>query len=198
MNTLEGDELRCSIGYLVDAIATHVDSLSDEKLQQMAFVIADDLYKTASRIKIWHKGIAQYLGSTADSFFQILAQRGFFLHYVIDNSCDDTPRLCDLFPVWFKNCGFVFECPQILASKNLVTIAEARRICNSNLNENSGRFHYILMDIDSNEESFKAPLAQMKSDKIITIMRDEAPTPGSHIMISLSGKFLRKKTFGNN
>ena len=192
LQVMDHEQLKNSITRLVDAITEHTRVLDDALIQRVAFVMADDLYRTASRIKVWNDGVGTYLRSTAGIFLQLLAMRGFSLHYVVDNTFPDTQRPFDLFPSWFSACGMAYECPQLRTFRDRVSSSEARRLCNAALQNLDGRFHYVILDTDSAADSFAAPLSQMKHDKIITVIRTEAPLTGSNITVSLSGHFVTK------
>ena len=58
------------------------------------------------------------------------------------------------------------------------------------LQASAGNFHYVILDTDCNDDSFTAPMEQLEQENVITVIREEAPLPGSNIIVSLSGNFL--------
>jgi hypothetical protein len=152
--------------------------------------MSDDLYKTANTIGYWSDSVGTYLRATAGVFMQLLAQRGFSVHYVVDNSFESMERPLQLFPTWYEACGIKFECPQLITEQDGSTASEARHRCTAALRTSGGNFHYVILDTDCEDDSFTAPLEQLNQDKVITVIREEAPTPGSNIMVYLSGRLL--------
>lgn len=188
LHKMSSEALSNCVGDLGDAVTEHTRVLSDELLQRVAFVIADDLYKTANTINLWSDSVETYLRATAGVFFDLLDQRGFRLHYVIDNSFEDMERPLRFFPTWYSACGIAYECPQLLTAQDGTSPSEARRRCTAALHASGGNFHYAILDTDSEDDSFTAPREQLKQDKVITVIRIEAPIPGSKTIVYFSGR----------
>ena len=170
------------------AIKEHLRVIPDEGLPQIAFVVAEDLYRMANTATIWNASVSDYLECSAGTFFDIFSQRGYQLHYSIDNSFPDTQRPLELFPLWFNACGIHYECPQLLEA-NGTPASQSRALANQHLREAfAGGRHYLLLDIDSAPGSFDAPLEQVDADGVLNIFRNEASGPGSKAAVSLSGK----------
>ena len=172
------------------AVTEHVRVLLDQWLHWAAFIVAEDLYRTANAITAWTSSVADYLACSAGTFFRILSQRGCHLHYVIDNSCQEMQRPLELFPLWFLACGIHYECPQLLESSGTPP-CDSRGLATQHLRQAfaAGR-HYLFLDTDSTDSSFEAPIEQLGTQGVLTIVRNEAPVPGSGARIYLSGKPL--------
>lgn len=190
LGEMDDETLSDSLDMLSAAVTEHTRVLSDELLQRVSIVIADDLYKTANTIGFWSESIEAYLRATAGVFFRLLNERGFILHYVVDNSFEDMGRPLQLFPSWYSACGIQYECPQFLTAQDGCSPTEARRRCTTALQASGGNFHYVILDTDCEDDSFTAPLEQLKQDKVITVIREEAPVPGSRITIYNSGRLF--------
>lgn len=171
-------------------VTEHVRVLTDLWLPRAAFVVAEDLYRTANTVSVWNSSVADYLACSAAVFFAALARRGLQLHYVIDNSFADMQRPIQLFPLWFRACGLHYECPQLHQSSG-ASAQQSRAASTKQLRaaSASGR-HYLFLDTDSDDSSFEAPLEQLNTKGVLTIIRNEAPGPGSKALVYLSGKQL--------
>jgi hypothetical protein len=171
------------------AVTEHVRVLSDQWLPRVAFVVAEDLYRTANTIAAWNTSVADYLACSAATFFDLLSQRGYCLHYIIDNSFQQMQRPIELFPLFFPACGIEYQCPQHLESTFGLAPGESQGVSSQVLR---GLFaqgkHYLLLDTDSIESSFAAPLEQRKTKGVITVIRNEAPGAGSKASLYLAGQ----------
>lgn len=171
------------------AVTEHVRVLTDDWLPRVAFVVAEDLYRTANAITVWDDSVADYLACSAGTFFSLLSQRGYRLHYVIDNSFQEMQRPIQLFPSWFQACGIEYQCPQVLESEFGLEPKESQGVVSDVLRGffAQGR-HYVVLDTDSIESSFDAPLEQRNAEGVVTVIRTEAPGPGSKALVYLGGK----------
>jgi len=190
LDAMDSEMLSASETELGAAVMEHTRVLADELLQLAAIAMMDDLYKNANMIDVWNDSVTVYLRATAGIFSQLLAQRGFILHYVVDNSFEDMQRPLQLFPIWYSACGIEYVCPQLLTAQDGYPPSESRRRCTATLRASGGSFHYIMLDTDSAEDSFTAPLEQREGDKVITILRTEAPIPGSNVQAYVSGRII--------
>ena len=167
--------------------------------------MADDLYKSANRDVIYSdKALHQYLESSAGTFCKILSKRGFIIHYLVDNtyiqSLFGMARPLEIFPNWFEFTGFGYICPQYIVLQMMEKqgkrkgdyfiylpqyIGEARKITDYIVERchQEGR-HYILLDSDYEEATFKKSIKEGEKPGVITIFRNEAPVKGSNIKVS--------------
>ena len=170
-------------------ITEHLRVLPDQLLVRAVFVVAEDLYRTANTITIWNSSVADYLACSAATFIGLLAQRGYHLHYIKDNSFQEMQRPIQLFPLWFQACGIEYQCPQLLESEFGMEPKESQGVVSQVLR---GFFadgkHYVVLDTDSIDSSFDAPLEQRNMEGIITVIRTEAPGPGSKAMVYVAGQ----------
>ena len=185
---------------LADAVGEHVRVLPDNLLMTAAVAVADDLYKGACWIDRWDRDLAEYLEVTAAVFWLSVTERGFRLQYLVDNTFDDLERPVGLFPDWFGAAGIVFACPQVVAveliraaegaaapiTARLPTyLAEARGIVESILDRCLAESrHFALLDLDTEEQSFRTALARKDEAGVLTIMRSEAAQPGTKVTVS--------------
>jgi hypothetical protein len=180
------------------AIEKHVAHLDDDKLTLAAFIIADDLYKAANEIRIYDPYISNYLEASAGTFFKLLKKRGYFIHYIVNNSFSDLQRPLHLFDLWYLSAGMKYVCPHKLAlslmetdgldekdfSVNLLDyIVEAEYVtekiidlCHSN-NDN-----YILLHIDMPQVEAHFSFGGTKPG-VITVHRCEAAIKGSRCRV---------------
>jgi hypothetical protein len=197
------------VGLIRAAIGRHVEALSDVNLTRAAFVVADDLYKTAGRLSSWDYPLELYLGASANAFFEAVRTRGFLLSYVVDNSFEDLTRPVRLYPLWYKPTAVCYICPQHIAYSlqilekngpkddlqqpldpsrlNLIPsyIAEARDIACQLIRKcyDSGR-HFVLLTTDGQGDGLSAALDASGHRRVIRVIRDEAPIPGSRCTVS--------------
>src|SRR5207248_10525888 len=109
-------------------------------------------------------------------------------HYVIDNSFQEMQRPIQLFPLWFQACGIEYQCSQLVESLGLEP-TESQGVVSEVLRGffADGR-HYVVLDTDSIESSFDAPLEQLDTKGVLTIIRTEGPGPGSEASLYLAGQ----------
>jgi hypothetical protein len=188
LSEMSKDELLNAKDELKTAVIEHTKALPDELLQRVAYIMMDDLYKSANVISFWSDYVYDYLDSTASVFLKELSNRGFSIHYVVDNIFDDMERPLTFFHTWYAACGIMYQCPQLFSKQNNVSLMDARQMCQGILKTNNGNFHYVLLDTDCEDNSFDVPVEQLNSDKVVTIIRTEAAEPGSKIMVFASGE----------
>jgi hypothetical protein len=197
-----------ALGEIRDCIAAHAAALSDDLLLKAAVCMSDDLYKTAvgteqivrgPRVRVWDENDRSYLAASAATLGSLVAARGYVIRYVIDNSFeiseDGLAGPIEYFRVWFSAAGFVYICPQALATElmkadsqkpeDLVGLlpqyaAEARYLANSVAGRcQQEHRHYVFLDADSVDGAFEAALAKPEGEGVLQIFRNEAPIPGS-------------------
>jgi hypothetical protein len=180
------------------AVGEHVRVLDDGLLPAAMVAIADDLYRSANSIDRWNADIERYLASTASVFWRLVSERGLVMRYVVDNSFESLERPAELFPVWFQACGIVYACPQVVAGElrdrdgaqevGLAEyMAEARHVVEQVvLRCQAERRSYVLLDLDGDERTFALALADRDRPGVLTVMRAEAPEPGSAVDVSPS------------
>jgi hypothetical protein len=172
------------------AIAEHVRLLSDELLVSVAYIMADDLYKSASQIGELSETVRIYLMASAGTFLELLRQRGFTLHYVADNHFEDAGLPARVFPAWYAACGIAFICPQVPGPDGGVCTLED---CVHQMHILDGaRQHYVFLDSLSTEESFVEPIEQIHGKGVITVMRSAPPVRGTKFSVFLEGRQIGK------
>ncbi len=188
LSEITQDELTSAKDELRLAITEHTRVLTDETLQRVAYIMIDDLYKSANKIGFWSDYVYDYLNSTAGVFLKEISNSGYSVHYIVDNMFDDMERPLTLFHSWYSACGVMYQCPQLFAKHNNTTIDYARQMCKGVLYSDNGSFHYCLLDTDCEEDSFNVAIEQLNNDKVITVIRTEAAEPGSKVIVFVSGK----------
>jgi len=178
-------------------------SCPDKNLRKLVFVVGDDLYKSANVDGIWDEALSLYLKASAGEFFGVVQARGYRMHYIVDNAFSDLTRPLN-FDAWFRPCGIVYICPQFLASKMM----ERDKVEPARFHENLPRYidegrymadeavkrcvdeqrHFLFLDADSKEGSFTAAQAASEHAGVITVLRNEAPLPGSKVDVRFSDK----------
>lgn len=182
------------------AMERHVSVLNDEFLVAAAVSFVDDLYKSASEIGWWDPHLQAYLMASAATFSRHLSRRGIRIQSLVDNAWDDPARLIGLFPDWFRAAGIIFISPQMLV-RNLAQrdgieseseipalmpryIDEARRVADTLLAQcQDEQRHFLFLDTDAVESSFDQARKRVGTEGVLTVIRSEAPTPGSNVSV---------------
>lgn len=196
LGELDAEERAGALQQIGNAVTKHVGALPDELLVQAAIPIADDLYKAACSTVRWDASIAAYLEASAGTFWALFAKRGFVCRYLVDNAWEDLTRPLDLLPGWFKTSGLIYACPQAIARELMKGdgekreareampkyIGEARavtaRIVSKAL---EARQSFVLLDADFDQRSFQAVFEAVEAPGVLTLFRNEAPTPGTTV-----------------
>jgi hypothetical protein len=182
-------------------------SLSEEFPERVlainAFVMCEDFYRSLNRPTIrLDNSLMQYIHASCGSFCEILAKRGFAIHYLIDNAFEETEfgmtYPLQAFPLLFRGAGLVYLCPQHLAFEMITHdkkenffdhlpqyIGKARLVASELVKKchRDGR-HYVLLDTDPDEKSFEESMNFGNTPYVVTIFRDEAPVEGSKCAVS--------------
>lgn len=201
-----GNEQRERIARSISAaVEDGVNKLSDKDLLLMAVTMVDDVYKAADCTELWDTALEKYLRASAGAFAQALAKRGYQIHYLVDNTFENTEsgmqRPLELYPMWFNAAGFVYMCPQhvalMLMQKDGISrseylnalskyIAEARAVSDGLVEQcHLAKKHLVYLDTDSVAGGFDRAAALQDSPGIITIYRDSAPASGSKVTVTL-------------
>ena len=180
-------------------VTEHVRVCPDKELLLAAFVVAEELYRAAATIEFWDASVADYLQCSAATFFGLLSQRGYQLHYVVDNLYEDPQRPTEFFPQWFHACGLAYICPLFaafglmnadgvaetdLAASVAYYLAEARNVASVALllSRKRGR-HYVYLETDLEEGCLDLALEGRGTPGVLSVFRNEAPVPGSRAAV---------------
>lgn len=182
------------------AVVLHTADLSDEHLAALASIMVDELYKAANReIVVVDDALFQFLEASAAVFTGELVERGFTLHFLVDNSFQEWSggilRPFELFPKWFQTAGLTYICPQYIAlrmmeekgidrSRYLDSLAEydvaARYLASRFVGRcHEEKEHYIFLDTRWNEEAFDQSMTVRNEPGTITVIRTDPPVVGS-------------------
>lgn len=179
------------------AIRRHVDGLSDEELTLAAFIIADDLYKTASHLTHWDDALEQYLAASGDAFFVALTKRGYSVNYFVDNTYPTLTGPAHWFRVFFQTVSVGYICPQEIACRMVekdrpeaewpMLVSKYIEISRPAANKLADAFYrdgksFVFLDIDATDFS----IAQKTQEKlgVVHVFRQEAPEPGSRCIFT--------------
>jgi hypothetical protein len=181
-----------------EAVTRHVDALDDHFLRLSAVALVEDLYKSANRLTSLDDTPLQYLQASAAPYFRALTRRGYTVHYFIDNTFSrlDGPALA--FPLWFRAASLVYLCPQEIAATSfekdkpqsdwpaLVSkySVDGRSVADELMDRcHKERRHFVYLDIDA--DGFPAAQKTSGAPGVIHVFRNEAPTPGSRIVVNM-------------
>jgi hypothetical protein len=197
--SLSYDARERTIADLEAAIARHLDVIPDSLMISVAAAVADDLYKAACWIDRWDDSINAYLSATAGTFWEITKNRGYSIHYLVDNTFESLERPLHLFPGWFASAGLVYACPYAIATRLLESDGGSER----ELDEQLPRYddearsvteqllvrcraegrHYLLLDLDYREQTFQSSLAERGRTGVITVFRNQPADTGTTVSI---------------
>ena len=170
-----------------------------EPLQRAAVIAAEDLYKAASHMSHWDWALENYLLASAGAFFMALRQRGYSVHYVVDNTYADLTGPIQAFPVWYRVTGLQYICPQEIAYRlsdlhaeidpgmpldpmRLVQVpthmAKACEIANKLMNQCYERhLSFIFLTADSEAAGVSAAMNTRHLPGVIHLFRNQVPEP---------------------
>ena len=187
------------------AVSCQVGALSDDHVALAAFAMVEDLYKSAVSLTYWDEYLAGYLALSARTFGRCLSERGFTLHYLVDNTFEASetglsgPTIW--FPKFFRSAGFGYVCPQEIARTLMAHdhrdpaafiallpryIDEAREVASGavrRLHERGG--HYCHLDADWVDTSFAVSMEVREMPGVITVVRNAAPVNGSKSQLTI-------------
>jgi hypothetical protein len=208
LEALGDSELENALAEIDAAVSEHVRVLPDGVLLTATMIVADDLYKSACRIGYWNAWLEGYLRASAGALGRCLSERGFLLQYLVDNTWEELDRPVRLFPEWYGAAGLVYVCPQVIMqmlpeyepiaersgirAATAATITEARDVAQNLVESCQGeRRHFIHLDCDWVEGSFATADRLSGAAGVLTVLRDEAPDPGTTVSISYPEGFER-------
>ena len=192
-----------------EAVCEHVRLLSIKWFFRASVAFADQIYKTVNAASTWSTLHNEYLEATAGTFFKSFHEKGYVLHYWINNSFERTQHgmhnPLHLFPDLFRSVGLVYICPESLSLGLMKNDGipssqflqhypryedESRDVARLAIKEcNQRKLSYVLLDLaddkqDLRNEMSKDPMADAETN-VVTVFRHEAPVAGSNIAICL-------------
>jgi len=191
-------ERAAQLAMIGSSVLRHAKALKDSDLALAAVPIAEDLYKALSQRTYFDEPLVQYLEASCTPFFRELGERGYTLHYFIDNTWDRLEGPAIAFPMWFRAASLLYICPQQIACHAfeedrpadewpaLVSkyIARARDVAGQLADRChlEGR-HFVYLDIDVDD--FEVAMKPIGKPGAICIFRNEAPVPGSRCTVNI-------------
>lgn len=207
---LSETERSAACGEIRGAVRRRAQALTDDQLLQAAVSMVDDLYKYLNDEVLMDKALFDYLEAFARTFTEAVRERGYVIHYVVENQFSGIDFLMlgpfDLFPKVFGAAGLVYVCPQRLglelmqadgvAASDYVGaiaqyIAEARSVGDELVDtcHADGR-HFVFLEADYDEGALDAALRGRGAPGVLSVFRNEPPIPGSEISVVVPGQSL--------
>lgn len=193
------------------AMYEHTAILNDEQLTYAAFIIADDIYKSANEISLFNLYISEYLEASAGTFYQILSQRGFSLHYLANNvyagsAAQGMIRPLQFFRYFFLPAGIKYICPHEIAlelmKRDGLTVQDYDANISAYLDEahmvgdmviekcHDNNDHYFNLQIDGQKSFFAPSLARVGDPQVITVFRSQPPMAGTTCDVLFPGQSI--------
>jgi hypothetical protein len=201
---LAGDDRARSLAKLGEQVRTHTRGLDDSWLVTVAFMMAEDLYKSLFGGFYWSGDVADYLGASAGVFMQEFTQRGYVLHYIIDNmaSPEELRVMLTYVPAIFRAAGLPVLGPQLMAlemmaqngqSKDVAAIpsylAQAQTVADAVVRscQKERRSHVFLnLDLDDGSPARSLDVALSGRDQpgTIVVFRNQPPVAGTTAQVT--------------
>src|SRR5579871_6321059 len=180
-----------------------VASLPEYLLWKATVSMVDDLYKFVNDAVVMDEALLGYLHAFAHTMIATVRARGYVVRYIVDNQFSGIEFLkmgpFDLFPRVFNAAGFVYSCPQLLAlqlmrhdgiqdgeyeARVAEYIDEARMLNDRVIHtcRNDAR-HFVQLETDYEDGSLDAALNGEDDIGALTIIRNEAPAPGTRVSV---------------
>ncbi len=182
-------------------------ALSKNHLAMSAWIMAEDVYRTANKPTPWSEEIGTYLDASAASLLAVVAENGLVVQYVIDNVPGAVPAAqvkqfpynqyggsCAGYPPWFRSAGFAYVSPQeeaagLMTAKgiDLRTFAkrwadfaeEGRALALEAVKKvQAAKQHFVYYDADWAPPSHAAR-SEFGAAHVIGVFRTQAPILGS-------------------
>ncbi len=191
-------ERETQLAMISAAVLTHAKALNDSQLTMAAVPIVEDLYKAACQRTYLDEPLLQYLKASTAPYFNELRERGYAVHYFIDNTWDRLDGPAMAFPIWFGAASLAYICPQEIACHAYETDRPPEEWpalvskYTDRAREVAGRLadrcqteglNFVYLDIDADD--FELALKPIGKAGVIHVFRNEAPVPGSRCAINL-------------
>lgn len=198
---LSGKRRSQALDQIRDGVLRHADGWDDALLPRVAVSLTDDLYKFGCTAEYWDEATEAYVAAVWGSFFPYLAQRGFQIRYVAENTWPDgLERPLQLFPDLFAAAGVAYVCPHSLAwalpdadgsdgsiASLAGVIGEGRLLAGATVRTlNDVRAHFLYLEADYEEGSLDAVLGLATQPGTVDILRTEPAVSGSRIEVRVT------------
>lgn len=204
LENLSADARLRSLAALRDQVRAHARRLDDGLLVSAGFIMAEDLYKSLFGGFQWDRDVADYIAASAGVFMDEFGQRGFVLHYIIDNSVteSDLPVMLAVIPAIFRSAGMFVTGPQLMALEIMEHSGEDKDIAampsyigegNRVADEVTRRCHqdrrsYVYLNLeltnaDSAGISFDVALSKEKEPGVVVVFRNQPPVAGTTALV---------------
>jgi hypothetical protein len=202
LEDLSEHDRKRSLFVLGERVRAHMRNLDDGSLVYAAWIMAEDLYKSLFGEFWWSDDVEYYIAGSAGVFIHELAQRGFVLHYVIDNSATEAqlPVFLTYVPAIFRAAGMFVTGPQLaaldimenqgrprdMAAIPAVPIALAKTLADGLVTRcHEERYSYLFLNLELIEAesagvSFDVALSKGNEPGTIVVFRQEPPVAGTN------------------
>ncbi len=200
LESLSDADRERSLGALSARVHALTAGLDDGWLVATAFFMVDDLYKSYFHQFRWSSAVHDYIAATAGVVTQLLTQRGFVLHYVIDNiqTADHLGEVLTYLPAVFRAAGLLVTGPQLMALNVMTEIdhrpadvnalplyrAEGHHLADRLIERcHRERLSSVYLNLDLADDApglaLDVALSQANVPGTIAIFRHQAPIRGS-------------------
>jgi hypothetical protein len=198
---------------IAGAVAEHARVLTDDELKIAAFIMVDDLYKSANDMPLcWNDHTGKYLQASAGTLCKSLNKRGYLIHYLVYNDFGDSVRPFLLFPDWFEAAGFIYICPAFFAHELMLQDGLDEDSFSQNLPQYMGsaisfmnsllkRCHrnnrnYVFLNTFDTEGLFRLSMDAREKPGVITISGNKAQVKGSKCTVKFPEVPFEKSKIG--
>lgn len=200
LGRLSGRDRGRALEQISEAVMLHAQKWDDKQLAGAAISMADDLYKYGCTAESWDGVTADYVAAVWGSIMRYVAERGFQVRYVVDNTWPDgLQRPLQLFPLLFPAAGLIYLCPQAFATEtqkaegddaveNLASyIVEGRMMAKLTVQLADSRgSHFLYLEADFAPGSLDTVLGLPSRAGTISIFRTEPGIPHSRIEVRVT------------
>ncbi len=182
--------------------------LEDDLLLAVSVSMVDDLYKSAGILTDWNPPTAEYVTAVWGTFFDVMAARGYLMHYIVENTFPDhLGRPLQLYPEVFGAAGIIYVCPHHIATKlpegaeaepSLAglrhLLAEGRYLAKEVATQATGQNSSLMyLEIDYDAGCLDEILSLSAAPGVVTVVRNQAPQPGSTVEVTYPHSGFREQ-----
>jgi hypothetical protein len=204
LEAIERGDRMAVLAEITRCVDRHLDVLSREQLESVAWITADDLYRSACALSYWDVSIPDYLTASARPLLRRLTKYGYSVRYFVDNEFAST-RIglagpAEWFPLWFAAAGFAYICPQEVAFRRIRDNGHALDSWTDSLSEylpgarasaldalkrcRGLGTHVVFLDAESREEAAELAFGD-PSPGVIVAFRNKAPHESSTCIVKV-------------
>jgi hypothetical protein len=107
-----GEQAREFFLSIEQAVTEHAEVLTNRQIALAAVSMVEDVYKAISVGSDCSEVVMQYLDASAGALSRKLRERGYQLHYLVDNTFQEYGGPVQMFGRYFRAAGLQYVCPQ--------------------------------------------------------------------------------------